>query len=610
MKSFEPEALVAAMLDQLNLQPQWQAWTAANNTMGTVPHFVDSPALSTVPVVADLSAHLGGLDAIFNQITHLLNEFGSGIEPQVIKNLQQEYIEKITELWKDMLQSKTPVLEDRRFKSPEWHNSSLNAYSAASYLLNRHYLIAIAQAVQAPEHRKQKLLFSIEQLVDAMSPANFLATNPEAISKLIASQGESLTKGMANMFADLQKGHISLTDETAFEVGRNVATTPGQVIYENHVFQLIQYQPLQANVYQRPLLMVPPCINKFYILDLQPNNSLVKFALEQGHSVFLISWVNPHEKLGYLTWDNYVDDGVIKAIHSVQAVTGEDKINTLGFCVGGTLLTTALAVMAARGEQPAASITLLTTLLDFDNAGALEVFVDEVQVGVREKMIGQGGLMSGRDLSNAFSSLRSNDLVWHYVQKNYLKGEEPTAFDLLYWNSDATNLPGPMFCWYLRNMYLENNLKQPEKLTVAGEKIDLGKINAPVFVYASREDHIVPWSAAYASLALLNPKKPSKNRFVLGASGHIAGVINPPAKMKRNYWSVSEQNKNAEKKSAVKSMDQWLDGAKSHPGSWWPEWTAFLAENAGKKVKAKMKMGNMKHQTIEAAPGRYVKVKC
>ena len=597
MKLFEPEALVALMLEQLNSQPQWQAWTAANNTMSNL---FNIPAALALPSA-------GGSDCFFNQIKSLLTESGVSIDPQVMQNLQQEYIEKITALWLDTLQSKTPVVEDRRFKSPEWQKSPLDAFSAAAYLINTHYLTALAEAIQAPgpseQHVKKKILFSVGQLVDAMSPANFLATNPEAQSKLIATKGESLTKGMVNMLTDMQKGRISLTDENAFEVGRNVATTEGQVVFENHLFQLIQYKPLQAEVYQRPLLIVPPCINKFYILDLQPENSLVRFALEQGHSVFLVSWVNPDETLGSLKWDDYVESGVIEAIHAVKTISGEDKVNTFGFCIGGTLLATSLAVLAARGEQAAASLTLLTSLLDFSDVGILEVFIDEMQVELREKTIGQRGLMFGRDLGSAFSSLRPNDLVWNYVQTNYLKGEDPTAFDLLYWNSDATNLPGPMFCWYLRNTYLENKLKQPGKLTVAGDNVDLGKIDAPVFIYASIDDHIVPWNAAYASLPLLNPKNPSMNRFVLGASGHIAGVINPPAKMKRNYWI----NKNPTKK-VVDNPQEWFDGAQSQAGSWWPEWSAFLTENAGKKVKAKAKLGNAKYKLIEPAPGRYVKV--
>ena len=595
MNTFEPEALVAAMMSQLKNQPQWQAWTASNNSMPGIPGAFPFPSLNSFPGSSSIA------DTMSEQITEVLNQLGGTIDPQDMTRLQQEYIAKLTALWQDMLQSKPVALEDRRFKAPEWHNSSIHAYTAASYLLNAEYLTSLAEAVQAPKKIKQKIQFSVAQIADALSPANFLAMNPEAQGKVIASHGESLTKGMVNMLSDMQKGRISQSDESAFDVGQNVATTEGKVIFENELIQLIQYKPLSSTVHQRPLLIVPPCINKFYILDLQPDNSLVRYALEQGNTVFLISWINPDATLAHVNWDDYVQNGVIEAIRVAQAISGQEKINTFGFCVGGTLLSTALAVLAARGEQPAASLTLLTTLLDFEDSGILDVFVDEIQVEMREKTIGQHGLMSGRDLGSAFSSLRPNDLVWNYVQSNYLKGEEPPAFDLLYWNGDGTNLPGPMFCWYLRNTYLENNLKQAGKLLVAGEKVDLGKIDAPVFIYGSREDHIVPWTSAYASMALLNPKKQSRNRFFLGASGHIAGVINPPAKMKRNYWFNS---------SAAKTAQQWFDGAESRPGSWWPEWSAFLAEHGGKKVKAPTKFGNTKYKVIEPAPGRYVKVSC
>ena len=585
MKSFEPEALVAAMLQQLSTQPGWQLWNPQHHSTPVTPAFN------------------GGFDQMAHQVGDLLSELGGSIDPAELTRLQQQYAEQLAALWQDMLSAKAPVLDDRRFKAPEWHNSTLHAYTAAAYLLNARYFTALAGAVEAPKRVRQKLLFSVEQVIDAASPANFLATNPEAQSRLIATKGESLSRGLSHLLADMKKGRITQNDDSAFEVGRNVATTEGQVVFENPLFQLIQYRPLTATVYQRPLLIVPPCINKFYILDLQPDNSLVRYALEQGHSVFLVSWANPDAALAQTTWDDYVDTGVITAIHTVQAISGQEQINMLGFCVGGTLLSSALAVLAARGEQPGASVTLLTTLLDFEDAGVLEVFVDEAQVELREASIGKGGLMSGRDLGSAFSSLRPNDLVWNYVQANYLKGEEPPAFDLLYWNGDSTNLPGPMFCWYLRNTYLENSLKVPGKLTVAGQPVDLGRIEAPFFVYGSREDHIVPWQAAFASLALLNPKKPSRNRFVLGASGHIAGVINPVAKMKRNYWSNS-------KPGANKDAEQWLAGATQHPGSWWPEWSAFLATHAGKKIKPGAKLGAAGFKPIEPAPGRYVRVPC
>jgi polyhydroxyalkanoate synthase subunit PhaC len=348
------------------------------------------------------------------------------------------------------------------------------------------------------------------------------------------------------------------------------------------------------------MLFVPPCINKYYIMDLQPSNSLVRYTVEQGHTVFLVSWRNADKSVAHVTWDDYISDGVMKAIQLVQEISKQRQINALGFCVGGTLIASALAILFARGEKPVSSLTLLTALLDFSDTGVIDVYIDEAQVSKREQEIGRGGLMPGRDFAAAFSSLRSNDLVWNYVESNYLKGEEPPPFDLLYWNADSTNLPGPMFCWYLRNMYLENNLKVPGKLSVLGEKIDLGKIDAPAFIYASREDHIVPWNSAYTSTTLLNPKKPQQNRFILGASGHIAGVINPPAQKKRSYW---------ENDSIVPEPKEWLAGATEHPGSWWPEWAAFLMKYSGKKVNAPRKYGNTKFKPIEPAPGGYVQVK-
>jgi polyhydroxyalkanoate synthase len=335
-------------------------------------------------------------------------------------------------------------------------------------------------------------------------------------------------------------------------------------------------------------------------MDLQPDNSLVRYAVTQGHTVFLMSWRNPDQSLAHLTWDDYVKHGVIEAIQVTQEISAQDQINALGFCVGGTLLATALALLFARGEKPVASLTLLTSLLDFSDTGVLDVFIDEAQVSMREQAIGGGGLMPGHDFASAFSSLRPNDLVWNYVESNYLKGEEPTAFDLLYWNADSTNLPGPMFCYYLRNMYLENRLKEPGKLRVNNERVDIGKISAPVFIYGSREDHIVPWEAAYASTTLLNPKKTARNRFVLGASGHIAGVINPPAKNKRSYWSNGKVQPDA---------SAWLKTAQQHPGSWWPEWSAFLSEHGGAQVAAPRKYGNATYKPIEPAPGRYVRVR-
>ncbi|SDG55447.1 MULTISPECIES: class I poly(R)-hydroxyalkanoic acid synthase [unclassified Duganella] len=531
-----------------------------------------------------------------NPMAAMMQDVGAHIKPEAMEQLKNDYLKDFGALWQDFISGKTLPVSDRRFSSSAWQGNPMSAFNAAAYLLNARFLSAMVDTVDVTPQQKQKIRFGVQQIIDAMSPANFLATNPEAQQKLVETKGESLTRGLANMLGDMSKGHISLSDESAFEVGRNLAITEGTVVYENPLFQLIQYTPKTASVSQTPLLMVPPCINKFYILDLQPENSLVRYAVEQGNTVFLISWSNPDKSLARTTWDDYVEKGVIQAIRVVQDISGEDKLNMFGFCVGGTIVATALAVLAARGEQVANSLTLLTTFLDFNDTGVLDVFVDETQVALREQQLKDGGLMPGRDLASTFSSLRPNDLVWNYVQSNYLKGNDPAAFDLLYWNSDSTNLPGPMFCWYLRNTYLENKLKTGE-LVVAGEKVDLTSIDVPAFVYGSRDDHIVPWPSAFDSLAILS----GPTRFVLGASGHIAGVINSPAKNKRNYWTNDS--------GKADSADAWFKNASETPGSWWPEWAKFLDQNGGKKVKAKGKPGNARYKAIEPAPGRYVKVK-
>jgi len=522
------------------------------------------------------------------------------VPPEKLTQLQTAYLDEMSRLWAGLMTQHIPEIKDRRFSSPAWKSNAYHAFTAAAYLLNAKFMNALADAVEVDEKIRKKIRFAVQQGIDAMSPSNFLATNPEAQQKMIETKGESLTRGIMHMVADMRRGHISQTDESAFEVGRNVATTEGAVVFENEVMQLLQYRPLTPKVYKRPLLMVPPCINKFYILDLQPDNSLIRYAVSQGHTVFVVSWVNPDESHSGMTWDDYIESGAITAIETAQAISGEKQINVLGFCVGGTILSTALAVMAARGKKPAASVTLLTTMLDFSDVGGIDIYVDEAQVMQREQAIGKGGLMPGRDFAAAFSSLRPNDLVWNYVESNYLKGEEPPPFDLLYWNADSTNLPGPMFCYYLRNMYLENKLLIPGRLSVNGEPVDLGTVQAPTFIYASREDHIVPWASAYVTTGLINTGKRSNNRFVLGASGHIAGVINPPAKNKRSYWTHDQ---------LPVAADQWLAEATEHPGSWWTEWTEFLGKHAGDQVAAPKKYGNTRYKPIESAPGRYVKAK-
>ena len=560
-----------------------------------------APADAVGPAVGDALQAVGGLNVPLEDLARI----------------QSDYLKNATEMWNQSLlrvqggAAQAAPIADRRFAGNEWQANPASAMTAQMYLLNARTLMQMAEDVQGDAKTKARLRFAVQQWVDASSPSNFLALNPEALRKALDTKGESLATGMQHLLEDVQKGHISQTDESVFEVGKNVATSAGSVVFENELFQLIEYKPLTAKVHERPMLFVPPCINKYYILDLQPENSVIRYTVEQGHRTFVVSWRNPDASLVHKTWDDYIEQGPITAIRTVQAISGAKTINTLGFCVGGTLLATALAVLAARGARngkadaseshPAHSVTLLTTLLDFESTGILDIFIDETMVQMREMTLGENapngpGLLKGKELASTFSFLRPNDLVWNYVVGNYLKGETPPPFDLLYWNGDSTNLPGPMYCWYLRHTYLQNELKQPGVLTVCGEKLDLGAIEAPLFIYGSREDHIVPWTAAYASTPLFKGKR----KFVLGASGHIAGVINPPAKGKRNYWSNDKLPAKAE---------DWFEGAAEHAGSWWPAWSDWLKPHGGKLVNAPKSPGNAKFKAIEPAPGRYVKAK-
>ncbi len=520
-------------------------------------------------------------------------------DPAVLQELQKSYVDDLQILWAQGAQAlPQPAKGDRRFASEAWNQSAISSFSVQQYQLNARTLMGMADAVQGDAKAKAKVRFAVEQWLAASAPSNFMALNPEAVQKALESQGESIGKGIQNLLADIKQGHMSMTDESQFEIGRNVATTEGAVVFENDLFQLIEYKPLTTKVFEKPYLVVPPCINKYYILDLQPANSLVRHLVAQGHRTFVVSWRNPDESMAQTTWDDYIEDGAIQAINTCATIAGSKQINALGFCVGGTILSTALGVLAARGQKPVASATLLTTFLDFSDTGILDIFIDEQFVKYRESQLAKGGLLKGQELASTFSFLRPNELVWNYVVGNYLKGETPPPFDLLYWNSDSTNLPGPMYAWYLRNTYHENNLIKPGKLMVCGEKLDLRKVDTPMYLYGSREDHIVPIGGAYASTQVL----PGKKRFVMGASGHIAGVINPPAAKKRSHWVGKDGVFPA-------THDQWLATAKEVPGSWWDDWCAWVKPHAGKLIAAPKTYGNTKFKAIEPAPGRYVKAK-
>ncbi|NYT63055.1 class I poly(R)-hydroxyalkanoic acid synthase [Alcaligenaceae bacterium] len=528
------------------------------------------------------------------------------VAPDQLAQIQAEFSQEWLRITSSAQQGTLEKPADRRFASKAWQASPASLLTAHAYLLSAKAMNQMVDAAQVSEPVRNRLRFSVMQWLEAVSPSNFMATNPDVQSALVESGGQSLQKGITNFLHDLQKGRLTQTDESGFELGKTVGITEGVVVYQNQLMQLIQYAPLTEKVHQKPLLVVPPCINKFYILDLQPDNSFVRHAVAQGFTVFLVSWRNPlpsdTDGIDTATWGDYLQHGVLQAIDVACDVSGQKQINALGFCVGGTLLSSALALAHAQGKEQVGALTLLTTLLDFNETGVLDVFVDELHAQARERQLGAGGLMPAQELGTTFSFLRPSELVWNYVVSNYLKGESPPAFDLLFWNADGTNLPGPFFTWYFRNTYLENNLKVPGRVKVDGHAIDLGVLSMPAYIYGSREDHIVPWEAAYASTHILR----GPLRFVLGASGHIAGVINPPAKKRRSYWA---QDTDALHTDAPGSAQAWLDTATEHTGSWWPDWSAWLAAQSGPMVDAREKLGNKRYTPLQAAPGDYVKVR-
>ena len=526
-------------------------------------------------------------------------------DPAALARLHAEFEPRFAQLWRAASQSLavpgSPMPQivaadplDRRFASSVWRDQPWFAWIRQAYLLYGQYLLAMAALAQLPSAEKRRLEFSVRQFVDAIAPTNFPATNPDVLQRAFETEGASVVEGMRNLAADVARGRITMSDESAFAIGRNIAVTPGSVVFRNPLIELIQYDAATARVAKRPLVIVPPCINKYYILDLRPDNSFVRHAVAQGHTVFMVSWRNIPTELGRLTWDDYLEQGVLAAIDHARAIARAKTVNALGFCVGGTLLACALAVLAARRDEKVSTATLLTTMLDFADPGEIGVYIERDALAAREPALESGQRVHGSELAGAFASLRPNDLVWNYVVNNYLKGRTPPAFDLLYWNGDSANLPGPMYAYYLRHLYLENRLREPGALTMLGESIDLGAIDLPVYVYASREDHIVPWKSAYRTLALLGGRK----RFVLGASGHIAGVVNPPHTGKRNYWTNDGKPEDAE---------AWLADAASHGGSWWPDWYRWLARHRGGEHAAPPAAGDAEHPVLAPAPGSYVR---
>jgi polyhydroxyalkanoate synthase len=501
---------------------------------------------------------------------------------------------------KAMGEETAPVAEapgsDNRFNSELWQNNLVFDYIKQSYLIaaqNIQKTVSEVEGLDAQTARKVK--FFTRQYVDALAPTNFVMTNPEVLKTTVETGGKNLLDGLNHLLHDLERGHgklaISMTDPKAFKMGENVATTPGKVVYQNDLMQLIQYQPATKEVYKTPLLIVPPWINKYYILDLRQKNSFIKWAVDQGITVFVVSWVNPGKELANKGFEDYMLEGPLAALDAVEKATGDPEVNMIGYCLGGTLTASALAWMAAKGKSRVKSVTFFTALLDFSEPGELGVFVDEGVLANLEKKMEQRGYLEGAEMAGTFNMLRANDLIWSFVVNNYLLGKDPFPFDLLYWNSDSTRMPAKMHTFYLRNMYIRNKLREPGGITLAGVPIDLSRVDIPTYFISTVEDHIAPWKTTYLGAGLLN----GPVRFVLGGSGHIAGIVNPPAANKYWYWTNDK---------LPDSADEWLANAEKHTGSWWSDWGNWIAGFGGEKIPARVP-GEGGLKVIEDAPGTY-----
>ncbi len=531
-------------------------------------------------------------------------------DPQKVVAAQMELMQQYMRLWQataDRMMGKPsePVIDspkDKRFADPAWRDEAIFDYVKQSYLLTSRWLMGLSKEVEGlGEHERKKVDFHMRQFVDAMAPTNFVATNPQVLRATVESGGENLVKGLRNVLEDLERGKgrlaIRQTDMKAFEVGRNVATAPGKVVFQNALMQLLQFSPTTDEVHERPLLIVPPWINKFYILDLKPENSFIRWATAQGYTVFVISWVNPDEKLADKTFEDYMLEGPLAALDAIEKAIGVRKVSAIGYCIGGTLMAATLAWMAARNDDRIVACTFFTAQVDFTEAGELTVFIDEEQISNIEAMAKQRGYMDGAEMATTFNLLRANDLIWSFVVNNYLMGKDPFPFDLLYWNSDATRLPAAMHSYYLRNMYQKNLLVQPGGITLSNVPIDLRKVAVPCYIQAGKEDHIAPLRSVYKLTQVFS----GPVRFMLAGSGHIAGVVNPPAAKKYQHW-LNDTPKNPP------TFEAWMAGATEHKGSWWNDWDKWLAPLSGPKVPARdPAKGGL--PALEDAPGSYVKVR-
>jgi len=530
-------------------------------------------------------------------------------DPTHVVEAQLKLWQGYTELWQHALsrmmgEESEPVAKpapgDRRFKDETWEENPVFDYIKQSYLLASEFVRDCVRETEGlDEHTAEKVDFYTRQFVDAMAPTNFVMTNPEVLRRTMETGGENLLQGLSNLLDDLERGkgklQVKMTDLERFELGENVAVTPGKVVYQNELMQLLQYAPSTETVYRRPLLVIPPWINKYYILDLRPKNSFIKWAVDQGHTVFVVSWVNPDESLAEKDFSDYLHQGPMEALEAIEKATGEREVKAIGYCLGGTLLACLLAYMAEKGDERIKAATFFTSMVDFSEPGELGVFIDEEQLSLMEKQMEKKGYFEGLSMAEAFNLLRANDLIWSFVVNNYLMGKDPFPFDLLYWNSDSTRMPREMHSFYLRNMYQKNLLREPGGITLDDVAIDLRKVKVPAYILSTKEDHIAPWRSTYAATQLYS----GPVRFVLGMSGHIAGVVNPPAANKYGYWTNTK---------LPEDPDEWLAGAETHEGSWWLDWKRWVSRYNAKKVPARVP-GDGELAVIEDAPGSYVKVR-
>ena len=562
---------------------------------------VTSSIMDNIPSFINISTDLMSVNAA------LMNIVNNEEKKENLEKVQEQYfnyMKKNFALWQKFSNKKngdkiepviTPNCYDNRFQAAEWNDNSSFDFLKQSYLLMSELLTNITETVDIEPEEKSKLSFFTKHYIDAISPTNFAITNPEVLKLAKETNGESLVDGFKNFIKDYEKGHISQSDENAFEIGKNIAITPGTVIYQNELIQLIQYLPTTKTVNQYPLLIVPPCINKYYILDLQPHNSFVKYAVDKGNTVFLISWRNPSKDMIPFTFDDYINEGIFKAVDAIKSITKAKKVNALRYCIGGTMLGIAASAYKKKRKNPFNSLTFLAAMHDFSDIGPIKVFVDDKWITALEKELHKEGILDGRKLANTFNLLRPNDLIWCYVVSNYLKGQEPRPFDILYWNGDSTNLPGTMYAYYLRNMCLNNELRIKDKLTIAGEKIDLSNVENNIYIVGCKEDHISPFKTIFKSTELLT----GNIEFILSGSGHVAGIVNPPEKSKRGYFTDGELSK---------GVKHWLHTAKENEGSWWIHWTNWLDKVSEKQAPAVYNIGNEDYPPVEPSPGKYVKV--